>query len=150
MNCPFCKNLDTKVIDSRPIERAIRRRRECEECGKRFTTYERLETVPVMVVKKDDTIQPFDREKLLSGLVKACNKRPVSIAQMENVVDEIENTIYNSLSREIKSTQIGEMVMEHLKKLDEIAYVRFASVYKQFKDVDSFMSELTNLLGSKK
>lgn len=152
MNCPFCRNIDTKVIDSRPIDekQAIRRRRECEVCGKRFTTYERLETMPIMVVKKDNTLEAFDRNKLLNGLAKACNKRPVSMQNLEDLVDDVENTLYNSYNMEVKSSEVGEMVMDRLKNLDEIAYVRFASVYKQFKDVDSFMSELTDLLGTKK
>ncbi len=152
MNCPFCKNIDTKVIDSRPIDenQAIRRRRECEICGKRFTTYERLETVPMMVIKKENIIEPFDRDKLMNGLIKACSKRPISIKQIEGIVEDIENTIYNSYNHEIKSSEIGELVMNHLKKIDEIAYVRFASVYKQFKDVDSFISELTDLLNTKR
>jgi len=152
LNCPFCKSIDTKVTDSRPIDekQAIRRRRECEECGKRFTTYERLETMPIMVIKKDNTIEAFDRNKLLNGLIKACNKRPISIQQMEDLIDDIENSLYNGYNMEVESSKLGEMVMDRLKDIDEIAYVRFASVYKQFKDVDSFMTELAGLLNSKK
>ena len=147
LNCPFCKNIDTKVIDSRPIveKQAIRRRRECEMCGKRFTTYERLETVPIMIIKKDNTIEPFERGKLLNGLIKACNKCSVSIQKLEDIVDDIENTLCSSYSKEVESSKIGEMIMERLKDLDEVAYVRFASVYKRFKDIDSFMNELTEL-----
>ena len=134
MKCPFCDNLDTKVIDSRPKEdgHAIRRRRECEVCGKRFTTYEKIEENIVMVIKKDGRREAFDRNKLINGIVKACEKRPVAVADMERVVDEIEKQINNEMSKEVESTRIGEMLMEALKELDEVAYVRFASVYRQF------------------
>ena len=137
MRCPFCDNDDTKVIDSRPIEegRAIRRRRECEKCGKRFTTYEKVEASIIMVVKKDGSREAFDRNKVLNGIVKACEKRPVSMDEIENVVNEIERGLNNMMEREVKSTFIGELVMEQLKSLDEVAYVRFASVYRQFTDV---------------
>ena len=133
MKCPFCDNLDTKVIDSRPKEdgHAIRRRRECEVCGKRFTTYEKIEENIVMVIKKDGRREAFDRNKLINGIVKACEKRPVAVADMERVVDEIEKQINNEMSKEVESTRIGEMLMEALKELDEVAYVRFASVYRQ-------------------
>lgn len=151
MRCPFCDNEDTKVIDSRPAEdgRSIRRRRECEKCGKRFTTYEKIETSILMVVKKDGSRQAFDRDKILSGIAKACEKRPVSMAQMEAVVNEIERGLNNRLEREVSSAYIGEMVMEQLKKLDEVAYVRFASVYRQFTDVKTFIREIEKLVGGR-
>ncbi|HBQ64767.1 MAG TPA: transcriptional regulator NrdR [Clostridiales bacterium] len=141
MKCPYCGTTDHKVIDSRPAEEglAIRRRRECPSCGGRFTTYEKIEKIPLMVIKKDNSREPFDRDKLLKGLLKACEKRPVDV---EALAIEIENTLSNSLKAEVNSAEVGDMVMERLKKLDEIAYVRFASVYRQFKDVDSFMQEL--------
>ena len=152
MKCPFCGFADSKVVDSRPSDEgiSIRRRRECINCEKRFTTYERVETVPVMVIKKDKTRERFDREKLLGGLLKACEKRPVEIGALESTVNDIENILQNSLEREVTSTKIGELVMDRLKDLDEIAYVRFASVYRQFKDINTFMSELNKLLGNKK
>ncbi len=152
MKCPFCGHADSKVVDSRPSDEgiSIRRRRECINCEKRFTTYERIETVPVMVIKKDKTRERFDREKLLGGLLKACEKRPVEIGALETTVNDIENILQNSLEREVTSTRIGELVMDRLKDLDEIAYVRFASVYRQFKDINTFMSELNKLLGNKK
>ena len=148
MRCPYCENPDTKVIDSRPTEEghAIRRRRGCEKCGKRFTTYETIETVSVMVVKKDKSREAFDREKLLKGLLRACEKRPVPVKQLENLVDEVETTVQNMLEREVTSEAIGEMVMERLKKIDDIAYIRFASVYRQFRDIQTFMDELGKLL----
>ena len=148
MKCPFCDNLDTKVIDSRPKEdgHAIRRRRECEVCGKRFTTYEKVEESIIMVVKKDGRREAFDRSKLINGIIKACEKRPVAVADMERVVDEIERKINNEMSKEVESTLIGEMLMEALKELDEVAYVRFASVYREFKDVNTFMNELKKML----
>lgn len=151
MRCPFCGNGDTKVVDSRPAEEnnAIRRRRQCEECSKRFTTYEKIETIPMMVIKKDKSREIFDRDKLFSGILKSCNKRPVSIQQMEEIVDEIENTVMNSLQKEIESSEIGELVMELLKNIDEVAYVRFASVYRRFKDINTFMAELGKLLEQK-
>jgi len=148
MKCPFCGYLEDKVIDSRPTDEgtAIRRRRECIKCQKRFTTYEKVESVPLMVIKKDKTRQAFNREKLLTGLLRACEKRPISVDQLEKIVDEIEAQILNSLKREITSQEIGEMVMQKLKDLDEVAYVRFASVYRQFKDINTFMDELRKLL----
>jgi len=151
MKCPYCGFVEDKVIDSRPTEEntAIRRRRECSKCLKRFTTYEKVESVPLMVVKKDKTRQTFYREKLLNGLLRACEKRPVSIEVLEKMVDEIEGQILNSLKREITSQEIGEMVMERLKNLDEVAYVRFASVYRQFRDINTFMDELHKLLKDK-
>ncbi len=151
MKCPFCDNQDTKVIDSRPIEegKAIRRRRECEECGKRFTTYEKVESNIIMVVKKDGSREAFDRDKVLSGIVKACEKRPVSMAEIEKVVNEIERGLNNMMEKEVKSTFIGELVMEQLKNLDEVAYVRFASVYRQFTDVNTFIKEIEELMGNK-
>lgn len=152
MKCPFCDNLDTKVIDSRPKEdgHAIRRRRECEVCGKRFTTYEKVEESIIMVVKKDGRREAFDRSKLINGIIKACEKRPVAVADMERVVDEIERKINNEMSKEVESTLIGEMLMEALKELDEVAYVRFASVYRQFTDVNTFVKEIEKLIGNKK
>ena len=151
MKCPFCGFTESHVIDSRPIDDgdSIRRRRECENCGKRFTTYEKIESIPVMVIKKNKDREAFSREKLLSGLLKACEKRPVPTDKLENLVDEIENTIANTLEREITTEQIGELVMNKLKNLDEVAYVRFASVYRQFKDINTFMDELNRLLTDK-
>jgi transcriptional repressor NrdR len=148
MKCPCCGFMEDKVIDSRPTDEgsAIRRRRECSKCTKRFTTYEKVESLPLMVVKKDKTRQSFDRVKLLNGLLRACEKRPVSVNDLEKLVDEIESQAYNTLQREITSQQIGEMVMERLKDMDEVAYVRFASVYRQFRDINTFMDELTKLL----
>lgn len=148
MKCRFCGNLESKVIDSRPTEEGmnIRRRRECLNCGKRFTTYEIIETLPIVVVKKDKSRETFDRNKLLNGLLRACEKRPVSVHTLEELVDEIETVIHNSLEREITSVQIGELVMERLKDIDEVAYVRFASVYRQFKDSNTFLTELKKLL----
>ena len=151
MKCPFCACSESKVIDSRPTDEGerIRRRRECIACGKRFTTYEIIETVPIIVVKKDKSREAFDRVKLFNGMLRACEKRPVSIAQIESVVSEIEQELQNSLDREVTSVHIGEMAMEKLKGLDEVAYVRFASVYRQFKDINTFMEELAKLLGEK-
>lgn len=148
MKCPFCGYEESKVIDSRPTDEGekIRRRRECVSCAKRFTTYEIIETVPIVVVKKDKSRQAFDRVKLFNGMLRACEKRPVSIDQIERVVSEIETDLQNSLDREVTSVHIGELVMEKLKGLDEVAYVRFASVYRQFKDINTFMDELTKLL----
>lgn len=148
MKCPYCEYEESKVIDSRPTDEgeAIRRRRECLQCQKRFTTYEKIENIPLMVVKKDKSRQMFDREKLLNGIMRACEKRPVATKDMEGIVNEIEIASQNLLEREITSAQIGEMVMERLKKLDEVAYVRFASVYRQFKDISTFMEELNKLL----
>ena len=151
MKCPFCGKLDTKVIDSRPVDEnsSIRRRRQCEGCGKRFTTYETVESLPIVVVKKDGSRQSFDRNKVLNGMVRACEKRPVPMAALEQAVDEIEQIIQNSLEREIRTSDIGELVMERLKPLDEVAYVRFASVYRQFKDINTFMQELNKILEEK-
>lgn len=151
MKCPYCSFEDDRVIDSRPTDEgsAIRRRRECSKCLKRYTTYEKVENIPLMVIKKDKTRQNFDREKLLNGLLRACEKRPVSVHDLEKMVNEIETQAYNSLQREIASSMIGEMVMTRLKNLDEVAYVRFASVYRQFKDINTFMDELMKLLKDK-
>ncbi|NLK21406.1 MAG: transcriptional repressor NrdR [Epulopiscium sp.] len=151
MRCPFCNSEYIKVIDSRPSEEnnCIRRRRQCEKCEKRFTTYEKIETIPIMVIKKGGIRELFDRNKILNGIVKSCNKRNISVQQMEEIVDDIENTILNTLNKEISSAQIGELVMEKLKVIDEVAYVRFASVYRQFKDINTFMDELTRLLDAK-
>lgn len=151
MKCPYCSYEEDKVIDSRPTDEgsAIRRRRECCKCQKRFTTYEKIEIVPLIVVKKDGTRQQFDRNKLLNGLVRACEKRPVSLEELENLINEIESSLHNSMEREITTTHIGEMVMARLKNLDEVAYVRFASVYRQFKDINTFMNELRKLLEEK-
>lgn len=148
MKCPYCGFIEDKVIDSRPTDEgsAIRRRRECSKCLKRFTTYEKVEIVPVMVIKKDKSMQVFDRNKILNGLLRACEKRPVSLGDLEKLADEIEMQICNSLRREVSSQEIGEMVMARLKDLDEVAYVRFASVYRQFKDINTFMDELRKLL----
>lgn len=149
MRCPFCGHDEDKVIDSRPAEEgaAIRRRRECIHCGNRFTTYEKIENLPLMVIKKDGSRQPFNRDKLIAGILKSCEKRPVSTEQIETLVDSIENRYQNSLKREVSSREIGEQVMEGLKEIDEVAYVRFASVYRQFKDVSSFLHELNEILG---
>ena len=151
MRCVFCGNLDSKVMDSRSTEdnSAIRRRRECSSCGKRFTTYEKVEGMPLIVIKKDNSHQQFDRDKLLNGLIRACEKRPVSLTRLETIVDEIEAGIHNLLKREISSGEIGEMVMDRLKDVDEVSYVRFASVYRQFKDVNTFMDELNKILKEK-
>ncbi len=148
MKCPFCSYEEQKVIDSRPVEEnnSIRRRRECLKCLKRFTTYEKVENVNIIVIKKDKTREDFDREKLLNGLIRACQKRPVSLPQLENLVNDIEAKICNSLEREVTSQYIGELVMEKLKDIDEVSYVRFASVYRQFKDINTFMEELKKLL----
>ena len=147
MKCPFCFYEESKVIDSRPTDEGerIRRRRECLKCGKRFTTYEIIETVPVIVIKRDKSRQVFDRSKILSGLLRACEKRPVSIETLEKIVDEMEFTLQNSPDREVPSERIGELAMEKLKDIDEVAYVRFASVYRKFDNIDSFMEELKAL-----
>ena len=151
MKCPFCGGFDSKVVDSRPTEdgERIRRRRECIGCGKRFTTFEVVETTPIMVKKKDGSIQAFNRDKLLNGMIKSCEKRKVYREALEKAVDSIEYRIVNSLKNEISSMDLGEMVMEELKKLDEVAYVRFASVHRQFSDKNTFMDELTQLLNKK-
>ena len=152
MHCPFCGHPDSKVIDSRASDEmnAIRRRRECLICQKRFTTYERIEETPLMVVKKDGRREPFDRQKVIGGLVKACEKRPVAYAVMERLADSVERELRNRMDQEIKSSAIGELVMEGLKEVDDVAYVRFASVYRQFKDLAIFMEELQGLLGQRK
>ena len=149
MRCPFCSHLDDKVVDSRTIKEGdlIRRRRECLACDRRFTTYERIEEIPLMVVKKDGRREPFDRAKIVIGMLKACEKRPVSVEHLENVVDRIETKIASSMAKEINSEQLGQMIMDALKELDEIAYVRFASVYRQFKDIDEFMDVVSQLYG---
>lgn len=151
MKCPFCGYGESKVIDSRPTDEGerIRRRRECMSCSKRFTTYEIIESVPVIVVKKDKSREAFDRNKLFNGLLRACEKRPVSIETIEKMVDDIEIALQNSLDREVTSIRIGELAMDKLKDADEVAYVRFASVYRQFKDINTFMDELAKLLGEK-
>ena len=148
MRCPYCENPDTKVIDSRPTEEghAIRRRRGCEQCGKRFTTYEKVEETIIMIIKKDGRREAFDRNKVMSGIVKACEKRPVPVAEMERIVNEIERGLNNMMEKEIESNFVGELVMEKLKELDEVAYVRFASIYREFKDVNTFMSEIKKIL----
>ena len=148
MKCPYCGFEESKVIDSRPTDEGerIRRRRECRGCGKRFTTYEVIETVPIIVIKKDKSREAFDRNKLLNGLLRACANRPVSVDTLEDLVDQIETKLQNSLDREVTSTLIGEYAMELLKGVDEVAYVRFASVYRQFKDINTFMEELNKLL----
>lgn len=152
MKCPYCSFTESKVIDSRPTDEGerIRRRRECLSCNKRFTTYEVVETVPIIVIKKDKSRQAFDRNKLINGLLRACEKRAVSIKQLEDIVDDIENLLSNSLEREISSQLIGTYAMERLKEVDAVAYVRFASVYRQFRDVDSFMEEINKMKNTKK
>ena len=151
MRCPYCAYPESKVIDSRPTDESssIRRRRDCLSCGKRFTTYEIVERVPMVVVKKDGSRQTFDRGKILGGLIKACEKRPVPMDTLERAASRIEQKLVNSMDREIPSVRIGELVMEELKDIDQVAYVRFASVYRQFKDLDSFMDELNRLLEKK-
>lgn len=151
MKCPYCENPDTKVIDTRPTEEghAIRRRRGCELCGKRFTTYEKVEESIIMVVKKDGRREAFDRDKVINGIIKACEKRPVSRATIESIASEIERGLSNLMEREVKSQFIGELIMEELKKIDEVAYVRFASVYRQFTDAHTFINEIEKLLNNK-
>ena len=151
MKCPFCAHPESKVVDSRPADEgaSIRRRRECLACHKRFTTYETMESLPLMVVKKDGSRQSFDRTKVLGGLIRACEKRPVPLAELEKIAEEIEQDIQNSMEREISTVAIGEKVMDRLRNVDQVAYVRFASVYRQFKDIDTFMAELTKLLSEK-
>ncbi len=148
MKCPYCGYVESKVIDSRPTDESerIRRRRECLKCGRRFTTYEVIETAPLVVIKKDRSREAFDSGKLLAGMLRACEKRPVALSVLEKAVEEIELQLRNSLDREVPSYRIGELAMEKLREIDEVAYVRFASVYRQFKDIDSFMKELQNLL----
>ena len=151
MKCPFCGHLESKVVDSRPAEEgaSIRRRRECLECRKRFTTYETVESLPLVVIKKDGNRQTFDKTKLLNGMIRACEKRPVAYDTLQKYADEIEQELQNSLERETSTERIGELVMDRLKKVDEVAYVRFASVYRQFKDLNTFMAELNKLLEDK-
>ncbi|MCI9592779.1 MAG: transcriptional repressor NrdR [Lachnospiraceae bacterium] len=148
MKCPFCSAEDTKVIDSRPAEdnSCIRRRRQCENCGKRFTTYEKVETVPLMVIKKDNTREAYDRSKIEAGIIHSCHKRSVSIPQIKAMIDEIETQIFSMEEKEVSTSAIGELVMEKLQKLDEVAYVRFASVYREFKDIGTFMEEIGKLI----
>ena len=148
MRCPFCGNEDTRVTDSRPVEESnsIRRRRQCDGCGKRFTTYEKIETIPMVVIKKDNNREPYDRSKIEGGILRACHKRPVSVNQIKRVVDEIEKEIFDREEKEISSSEIGELVIKRVHSLDPVAYVRFASVYREFKDVGTFMEELGKLL----
>ena len=151
MRCFYCGNLESKVVDSRSTEdgTAIRRRRECLNCGKRFTTYEKIESVPIVVIKKDGSRQTYDREKLQRGIMNSCASRPVSMDTVDGILDKIESTVHNSLEREVSSQKIGQMVMDELRQVDEVAYVRFASVYKQFKDIDTFKAELEKMMGKK-
>ena len=151
MKCPFCSHENTRVIDSRPAEdnNSIRRRRVCDECGKRFTTYEKIETIPLIIIKKDNNREAYDRAKIEAGVLRACHKRPVSAQQITTLVDEVENEIFNREEREIPSGTIGELVMNKLKDLDAVAHVRFASVYREFKDVNTFMDELKSVLNDK-
>ena len=151
MKCPYCGYSESKVIDSRPADdgASIRRRRECLSCAKRFTTYETVESLPLVVVKKDGSRQSFDRSKVLGGMIRACEKRPVPLAELERIADSVEQELQNGLDREITTAHIGELVMEKLRGLDQVAYVRFASVYRQFKDIDTFMKELNKLLAEK-
>lgn len=151
MKCPFCSFDEDKVIDSRSSNegKSVRRRRECISCKKRFTTYEYVEEVPLMVIKKDGRREPFDRNKVLSGILKACEKRPVSMEKVEATVDKVEKDLQKTFDKEVKAQSVGELVMEHLHKLDEVAYVRFASVYRQFKDINQFMKELKEILGKR-
>ena len=148
MKCPYCSNTDTRVIDSRPAEdgSSIRRRRCCDECGKRFTTYEKVETIPLIVIKKDSNREQYDRAKIEGGVLRACYKRPVSAADIQKAMEKIETAIFNLEEKEIPTSVIGEIVMDHLKDLDEVAYVRFAAVYREFKDVNTFMSEIKKIL----
>ena len=147
MKCPYCGKENTRVIDSRPTDdSSIRRRRQCDECGKRFTTYEKVETLPLIVVKKDNNREPYDREKIVAGIVRSCHKRPISMTQINDMVDDIEGQIFNMGEKEIPPTTIGSIVMDKLKDLDEVAYVRFASVYREFKDVNTFMDEIKKIL----
>ena len=148
MKCPFCGETDSKVIDSRPAEdgSSIRRRRQCNGCKKRFTTYEKVETIPLIVIKKDNNREPYDRQKIVSGILRSCHKRPISADQINRIVDEVETEIFNREEREIPAQEIGEIVMNRLKDLDAVAYVRFASVYREFKDVNTFMDEIKKIL----
>ena len=148
MKCPFCNQDNTRVVDSRPVEdtNSIRRRRLCDACGRRFTTYEKVETIPLIVIKKDDNREPYDREKIQGGIIRSCHKRPVSANQISEMVEDIENQIFNMEEKEIPSSTIGELVMDKLKDVDQVAYVRFASVYREFKDVNTFMHEIKKIL----
>jgi len=148
MKCPYCSSELIKVIDSRPSEEqnAIRRRRQCEACNHRFTTYETVENAPLVVIKKDNSREPYSRDKILSGVIRSCHKRPISMGRIDQVIDNIENTLHNALRKEIESSYIGELVMENLKDLDQVAYVRFASIYREFKDINTFMDELKKIL----
>ncbi len=151
MKCPYCGHSESKVVDSRPTdeEAAIRRRRECEKCSKRFTTYEKIEEMPLIIVKKDGSREIYQRSKMMNGLLRACEKRPISISQIEAIADDIEKELYNSMEKEIDSKRIGELVMNRLKKIDDVAYVRFASVYRQFKDINTFLEELNKLINER-
>jgi transcriptional repressor NrdR len=151
LKCPFCGHSESKVVDSRPTdeEAAIRRRRECEKCTKRFTTYEKIEEMPLIIVKKDGSREVYQRSKIMNGLLRACEKRPISVSQIEAIVDDIEKELYNSMEKEIDSKKIGEMLMNRLKKIDDVAYVRFASVYRQFKDINTFLEELNKLINER-
>lgn len=148
MRCPYCDDENTRVIDSRPIDdgKSIRRRRQCDSCKKRYTTYEKVETLPLVVIKKDDTRESYDRSKIESGIFHSCHKRPISVEQIKNLVDDVESTIFSLELKEIPSSTIGEIVMDKLKEFDAVAYVRFASVYREFKDVNTFMDELKKIL----
>lgn len=151
MNCPFCSHQESKVVDSRPTDegQAIRRRRECMVCTKRFTTYEKIDEIPLIVVKKNGTREPYNKNKILNGVIRSCEKRPVSLREIEEIVDGIEKQLYNTMEREITTELIGNLVMDRLKDLDEVAYVRFASVYREFKDINTFMDEVKKILGEK-
>ena len=152
MKCPFCNYEDTKVIDSRSQDdnTTIRRRRYCEKCGKRFTTYERIDTIPITVIKSNGTRETFDKNKLISGIMKSCNKRPITAKQIQEIADDVENAVMSSMDKEIESKEIGSMVMDRLKDIDEVAYVSFPSVYRQFKDINTFMEELNKIMDEKK
>ncbi|MBE5950122.1 MAG: transcriptional repressor NrdR [Lachnospiraceae bacterium] len=151
MKCPFCGKENTRVIDSRPADEgcSIRRRRQCDECGKRFTTYEKVEAIPLVVIKKDNNREPYDRAKIEAGVFRSCHKRPISVDQINTLVDEVETAVFNMEEKEIQSSIIGEVVMDKLRGLDPVAYVRFASVYREFKDVNTFMSEIKKILDKK-
>ncbi len=148
MKCPYCSQENTRVVDSRPVDEdnSIRRRRVCDDCGRRFTTYEKIESIPLMVIKKDQSREKYNREKISDGVMRACHKRAVSVQEMNDLVNQVEIEIFNREDKEIRSSEIGEMVMNHLKELDQVAYVRFASVYREFKDANTFMDELKKLL----
>ncbi|PKM49812.1 MAG: transcriptional regulator NrdR [Firmicutes bacterium HGW-Firmicutes-7] len=151
MKCPYCGAENIKVIDSRPSEEnnAIRRRRQCEQCERRFTTYETIESAPLIIIKKDETREPYSREKVLSGLLRSCHKRPVPMVEIDRMINDIENILYNTMRKEVESSYIGELVMEKLKDVDEVAYVRFASIYREFRDINTFMDELKKILREK-